>query len=48
VTEDTLDAHTRALLRDYAARDRDMLVEDIRRNQPDIIVVKKGVFDWEA
>lgn len=48
VTEDTLDAHTRALLRDYAARDRDMLVEDIRRNQPDIIVVEKGLFDWEA
>jgi hypothetical protein len=25
-----------------------MLAEDIRRNRPDIIVVEKDVFDWEA
>jgi hypothetical protein len=48
LTEETLDAETKALLLRYAARDRDMLVEDIRGKRPDIVIVEKGEFDWEA
>jgi 4-amino-4-deoxy-L-arabinose transferase-like glycosyltransferase len=46
--DEKLDPEQKAALRRLAARDRDMLVEDIRRNRPDIILVEKGVFDWEA
>lgn len=42
------DAETAAALRRLAARDRDMLVEDIRRNRPDVILIERGVFDWYA
>jgi hypothetical protein len=45
---ETLDADTKAVLRAYAKRDRDMLAEDIRRQKPDIIVIEREYFDWEA
>ncbi|HEV1999194.1 MAG TPA: hypothetical protein VGQ97_01755 [Xanthobacteraceae bacterium] len=48
VADEKLDPGEKAALRRLAARDRDMLVEDIRRNRPDIILVEKGVLDWEA
>lgn len=48
LAEGNQDAQTAALLRRYAARDRDMLAEDIDRARPDIIVVEKGRYDWEA
>ena len=32
----------------YAERDRAALVEDIRENRPDIIVIDRTAFDWEA
>lgn len=37
-----------AKLRRYIAQDRDMLVADIRRATPDIIVIERDIFDWEA
>jgi hypothetical protein len=46
--DEKLDLEQKAALKLLATRDRDMLVEDIRRNRPDIILVEKGVFDWEA
>lgn len=45
---ETLDADTKAVLRAYAKRDRDMLAEDIRRQKPDIIVIEREFFDWDA
>jgi hypothetical protein len=45
---ETLDADTKAVLRAYAKRDRDMLAEDIRRQKPDIIVIEREYFDWDA
>jgi len=48
LVDEKLDPDQKAALKRFAARDRDMLVEDIRRNRPDIILVEKGVFDWEA
>jgi hypothetical protein len=46
--DEQLTPDEKAALKLLAARDRDMLVDDIRRNRPDIILVEKGVFDWEA
>lgn len=46
--DEKLDPGKKAALKRLAARDRDMLVDDIRRNRPDIILVEKGVFDWET
>jgi hypothetical protein len=43
-----LDPATSALLDRYEALDRAMLAEDIRRGRPDIILVEKVNFDWEA
>jgi hypothetical protein len=43
-----LDPGTRARLEALAARDRAWLADDIGRNRPDIIVVEKAPFDWEA
>ncbi len=43
-----LDPGTRARLERHVVRDRAWLAEDIRRNRPDIIIVEKGKFDWEA
>jgi hypothetical protein len=45
---ETLDAATAALLDRYEALDRAMLAEDIRRGQPDVILVQRIRFDWEA
>lgn len=45
---ETLDADTKSALRAYAKRDRDMLAEDIRRQKPDIIVIEREYFDWDA
>jgi hypothetical protein len=45
---ETLDADTRAVLAAYARRDRDMLAEDIRRQKPDVIVLEREMFDWDA
>jgi hypothetical protein len=42
------DAATKAALRRYLQRDRDMLVEDIRRGKPDIIITERHIFDWYA
>jgi len=44
---ETLDADTKAVLRAYAKRDRDMLAEDIRRGKPDIIVIEREFFEWD-
>ena len=45
---ETLDAKTAARLDAYEAFDRAMLVEDIARSGPDVILVEKLSFDWEA
>ncbi|MDQ2954545.1 MAG: hypothetical protein M3R18_06385 [Pseudomonadota bacterium] len=45
---EALDADTKSALRTYARRDRDMLAEDIRRQKPDIIVIEREYFDWDA
>ena len=45
---ETLDAATAALLDRYEALDRAMLAEDIRRARPDVILVQRIRFDWEA
>ena len=44
---ETLDAQTNARLNAYAARDRAMLMEDIARQRPDVILVERSKsFDW--
>lgn len=43
-----LDAPTRERLETYMARDRAILSEDIRREKPDIVLVDKIAFDWDA
>ena len=43
-----LDSDTAKRLAVYAERDRAGLVEDIRQNRPDIIVIDRTAFDWEA
>jgi hypothetical protein len=43
-----LDAETMARLDSHAARDLAMLVEDIARRRPDIILVDMAPFDWLA
>lgn len=43
-----VDAATAARLDGYMARDRAMLVEDIRRGKPDIILVDRIRYDWHA
>jgi hypothetical protein len=48
LVDEKLDPDQKAALKRFADRERDILVEDITRNRPDIIVVEKGVFDWEA
>jgi hypothetical protein len=45
---ETLDAKTATQLDAYEAFDRAMLVEDIARSRPDLILVEKGYFDWDA
>jgi predicted glycosyltransferase len=39
---------TAARIADYMALDRRLLVGDIRRARPDIILVEKAPTDWEA
>ena len=46
--QEALDADTAKRLAAYAERDRAALVEDIRLNRPDIIVIDRTAFDWEA
>jgi hypothetical protein len=43
-----LDADTAKRLAAYAERDRAALVEDIRQNRPDIVLIDRVGFDWEA
>jgi hypothetical protein len=43
-----LDAASAAVLDRYETLDRAMLAQDIRRARPDIILVEKVNFDWEA
>jgi len=45
---EVLDANTAKTLAAYAERDRATLEEDIRQNRPDIIVIDRVAFDWEA
>jgi hypothetical protein len=45
---ETLDDKTAARLDAYEAVDRAMLVEDIARSRPDLILVEKVYFDWET
>ena len=45
---EALDTATAARLDAYEAFDRTMLVEDIARSRPDVILVEKVYFDWEA
>jgi hypothetical protein len=45
---ETLDAATAARLDAYEALDRAWLREDIAKSRPDIILVEKVSFDWEA
>ncbi len=45
---EVLDADTARTLAAYAERDRATLEEDIRQNRPDIIVIDRVAFDWEA
>jgi hypothetical protein len=45
---ETGDPAARAKLDTYEARDRAMLIEDIRRAKPDIILVDRIRFDWLA
>jgi len=44
---ETLAPGTKATLLAYAKRDLEMLVEDIRRQQPDVIVMENEQFDWD-
>jgi hypothetical protein len=46
--QEALDADTAKRLAAYAERDRAAIVEDIRQNRPDIIVIDRRAFDWEA
>ena len=41
-----LDEATRARLAAHAARDRDLLAEDIRQGRPDIILIHEDWLDW--
>jgi hypothetical protein len=45
---EVLDADTVKRLAAYAERDRVALVEDIRQDRPDIIVIDRTAFDWEV
>jgi hypothetical protein len=45
---ETLDAETAARLDAYEAFDRAILTEDIARSRPDVILVEKVYFDWDA
>ena len=45
---EALDPDTAKRLAAYAERDRAALVEDIRQNRPDIILIDRTAFDWEA
>jgi hypothetical protein len=45
---ETPDLASRAKLDGYESRDRKMLIEDIRRAKPDIILVDRIRFDWLA
>jgi hypothetical protein len=45
---ETLDAETAARLDAYEAFDRAILAEDIARSRPDVILVEKVYFDWDA
>ncbi|MCC7348117.1 MAG: hypothetical protein IT538_12020 [Variibacter sp.] len=48
LVENKPDPATKAKLLAYVKRDRDMLVEDIRRGKPDIIITERHIFDWYA
>jgi hypothetical protein len=43
-----LDAPIRRRLEAYMARDRAVLSEDIRRERPDVVLIDKIAFDWDA
>jgi hypothetical protein len=43
-----LDAATAARFASYEARDRAMLSEDLARAQPDIVLIERVAFDWDA
>ncbi|HKC32387.1 MAG TPA: hypothetical protein VKC16_02915, partial [Xanthobacteraceae bacterium] len=47
-THESLSPETAARIADYIALDRRLLVGDIRRARPDIILVEKAPTDWEA
>ena len=47
-THENLAPATAARIDDYLALDRRLLIGDIRRARPDIILVQKGPADWEA
>src|SRR5712671_911549 len=47
-THESLPPETAARIADYMALDRRLLVGDIRRARPDIILVEKAPTDWEA
>jgi hypothetical protein len=46
--QEALEADTAKRLAAYAERDRAAIVEDIRQNRPNIIVIDRTAFDWEA
>ena len=48
IEREALDAETARKLAAYAERDRASLEQDIRQNRPDIIVIDRVAFDWEA
>ena len=48
IDREVLDADTARKLAVYAERDRATLEQDIRQNRPDIIVIDRVAFDWEA
>ena len=43
-----LDPKPKARLQAYGKLDRDMLAEDIRQQKPDVIVLEREIFDWDA
>jgi hypothetical protein len=45
---ETLDPETASRLDSYEAFDRAILIEDIARSRPDVILVEKVYFDWDA
>jgi hypothetical protein len=45
---ETLGPETAARLDSYEAFDRAILIEDIARSRPDVILVEKVYFDWDA